>query len=78
MIKISRGVKKPLKNILSSQLTPEQISMDLKSDFMYRLEHDQELQRVSAVPVTWHTCASLSLLKKRLKALSEVCKTGFQ
>ncbi|XP_049664418.1 ATP-dependent RNA helicase A isoform X1 [Accipiter gentilis] len=29
-----------------ANLTPEQISMDLKSDFMYRLEHDQELQRI--------------------------------
>ncbi|NXH90755.1 DHX9 helicase, partial [Edolisoma coerulescens] len=27
-------------------LTPEQISMDLKSDFMYRLEQDQELQKI--------------------------------
>ncbi|XP_062352992.1 ATP-dependent RNA helicase A isoform X2 [Cinclus cinclus] len=29
-----------------ANLTPEQISMDLKSDFMYRLEQDQELQRI--------------------------------
>ncbi|XP_041889900.1 ATP-dependent RNA helicase A-like isoform X1 [Corvus kubaryi] len=29
-----------------ANLTPEQISMDLKSDFMYRLERDQELQRI--------------------------------
>ncbi|XP_068807818.1 ATP-dependent RNA helicase A isoform X2 [Struthio camelus] len=40
----------PLANI-----TPEQISMDLKSDFMYRLEQDQELQRIlqerEALPV---------------------------
>ncbi|XP_068879887.1 ATP-dependent RNA helicase A isoform X4 [Aphelocoma coerulescens] len=28
------------------RLTPEQISMDLKSEFMYRLERDQELQRI--------------------------------
>ncbi|XP_025956820.2 ATP-dependent RNA helicase A isoform X2 [Dromaius novaehollandiae] len=35
--------------------TPEQISMDLKSDFVYRLEQDQELQRIlqerEALPV---------------------------
>nr|XP_013811734.1 PREDICTED: ATP-dependent RNA helicase A [Apteryx mantelli mantelli] len=31
----------PLANV-----TPEQISMDLKSDFVYRLEQDQELQRI--------------------------------
>ncbi|KFQ44413.1 ATP-dependent RNA helicase A, partial [Nestor notabilis] len=29
-----------------ANLTPEQISMDLKSDFMYRLEQDPELQRI--------------------------------
>ncbi|XP_064520167.1 ATP-dependent RNA helicase A isoform X5 [Pseudopipra pipra] len=29
-----------------ANLTPEQISMDLKSDFIYRLEQDQELQRI--------------------------------
>ncbi|KFQ95807.1 ATP-dependent RNA helicase A, partial [Nipponia nippon] len=29
-----------------ANLTPEQISMDLKSDFMYCLEHNQELQRI--------------------------------
>ncbi|NXR22499.1 DHX9 helicase, partial [Cinclus mexicanus] len=29
-----------------ANLTPEQISTDLKSDFMYRLEQDQELQRI--------------------------------
>ncbi|NXR64623.1 DHX9 helicase, partial [Rhadina sibilatrix] len=29
-----------------ANLTAEQISMDLKSDFMYRLEQDQELQRI--------------------------------
>lgn len=40
--------------------------MDLKSDFMYRLEQDQELQRVSALPVTWCVCASLFLFQKRL------------
>ncbi|NXV72809.1 DHX9 helicase, partial [Atlantisia rogersi] len=38
-----------------SQLTPEQISMDLKSDFIYRLEQDEELQRIQqereALPV---------------------------
>ncbi|KAM6263542.1 ATP-dependent RNA helicase A isoform 3-T3 [Spheniscus humboldti] len=38
-----------------AHLTPEQISMDLKSDFMYRLEQDQELQRIQqereALPV---------------------------
>ncbi|NXE05029.1 DHX9 helicase, partial [Lophotis ruficrista] len=38
-----------------ANLTPEQISMDLKSDFMYRLEQDQELQRIQqereALPV---------------------------
>uniref|UniRef100_A0A8B9QDA1 RNA helicase n=1 Tax=Apteryx owenii TaxID=8824 RepID=A0A8B9QDA1_APTOW len=40
----------PLANV-----TPEQISMDLKSDFVYRLEQDQELQRIlrerEALPV---------------------------
>ncbi|XP_072724009.1 ATP-dependent RNA helicase A isoform X4 [Ciconia boyciana] len=38
-----------------ANLTPEQISMDLKSDFMYRLKQDQELQRIQqereALPV---------------------------
>ncbi|KAM9379414.1 ATP-dependent RNA helicase A isoform 1-T1 [Phaethornis superciliosus] len=38
-----------------ANLTPEQISMDLKSDFLYRLEQDQELQRIQqerdALPV---------------------------
>ncbi|CAN0294715.1 unnamed protein product [Bubo scandiacus] len=38
-----------------ANLTPEQISLDLKSDFMYRLEQDQELQRIQqdreALPV---------------------------
>ncbi|KAM6327731.1 ATP-dependent RNA helicase A isoform 2-T2 [Podargus strigoides] len=38
-----------------ANLTPEQISMDLKSDFMYRLEQDEELQRIQqereALPV---------------------------
>ncbi|XP_056353132.1 ATP-dependent RNA helicase A isoform X2 [Oenanthe melanoleuca] len=38
-----------------ANLTPEQISMDLKSDFMYRLEQDKELQRIQeereALPV---------------------------
>ncbi|KAK2543315.1 ATP-dependent RNA helicase A isoform X1 [Columba livia] len=38
-----------------ANLTPEQISMDLKNDFMYRLEQDQELQRIQqereALPV---------------------------
>ncbi|XP_042664401.1 ATP-dependent RNA helicase A isoform X2 [Tyto alba] len=38
-----------------ANLTPEQISVDLKSDFMYRLEQDQELQRIQrereALPV---------------------------
>ncbi|KAM9283200.1 ATP-dependent RNA helicase A isoform 1-T1 [Morus bassanus] len=38
-----------------ANLTPEQISMDLKSDFMYRLEQDQELQKIQqereALPV---------------------------
>ncbi|NWH58371.1 DHX9 helicase, partial [Geococcyx californianus] len=38
-----------------ANLTPEQISMDLKSDFMDRLENDQELQRIQeereALPV---------------------------
>ncbi|NXD24168.1 DHX9 helicase, partial [Spelaeornis formosus] len=38
-----------------ANLTPEQISTDLKSDFMYRLEQDQELQRIQkereALPV---------------------------
>ncbi|NXV13775.1 DHX9 helicase, partial [Cepphus grylle] len=38
-----------------ANLTPEQISMDLKSDFMYRLEQDEELQRIqqerAALPV---------------------------
>ncbi|XP_076195719.1 ATP-dependent RNA helicase A isoform X2 [Aptenodytes patagonicus] len=38
-----------------AHLTPEQISVDLKSDFMYRLEQDQELQRIQqereALPV---------------------------
>ncbi|XP_062458304.1 ATP-dependent RNA helicase A isoform X3 [Pezoporus occidentalis] len=29
-----------------ANLTPEQISMDLKSDFLYRLEQDPELQRI--------------------------------
>ncbi|NXE75340.1 DHX9 helicase, partial [Cochlearius cochlearius] len=29
-----------------ANLTPEQISMDLKSDFIYRLEQDEELQRI--------------------------------
>ncbi|XP_065697760.2 ATP-dependent RNA helicase A isoform X1 [Patagioenas fasciata] len=29
-----------------ANLTPEQISMDLKNDFMYRLEQDEELQRI--------------------------------
>ncbi|NXX74251.1 DHX9 helicase, partial [Urocolius indicus] len=29
-----------------ANLTPEQISMDLKSDFMYRLEQDEDLQRI--------------------------------
>ncbi|NWW99185.1 DHX9 helicase, partial [Caloenas nicobarica] len=29
-----------------ANLTPEQISLDLKNDFMYRLEQDQELQRI--------------------------------
>ncbi|KFO75597.1 ATP-dependent RNA helicase A, partial [Cuculus canorus] len=29
-----------------ANLTPEQISTDLKSDFLYRLEHDEELQRI--------------------------------
>ncbi|XP_072788781.1 ATP-dependent RNA helicase A isoform X3 [Taeniopygia guttata] len=29
-----------------ANLTPEQISRDLRSDFMYRLEQDQELQRI--------------------------------
>ncbi|RMC08379.1 hypothetical protein DUI87_14623 [Hirundo rustica rustica] len=46
MMSIRRGVKKSPNNILHFQLTPEQISMDLKSDFMYRLEQDQELQRI--------------------------------
>ncbi|XP_068272943.1 ATP-dependent RNA helicase A [Nyctibius grandis] len=38
-----------------ANLTPEQISMDLHSDFMYRLEQDPELQRIQqereALPV---------------------------
>ncbi|XP_074763125.1 ATP-dependent RNA helicase A isoform X4 [Athene noctua] len=38
-----------------ANLTPEQISLDLKSDFMYHLEQDQELQRIQrereALPV---------------------------
>ncbi|NXG85533.1 DHX9 helicase, partial [Stercorarius parasiticus] len=38
-----------------ANLTPEEISMDLKSDFMYRLEQDKELQRIQqereALPV---------------------------
>ncbi|XP_069718335.1 ATP-dependent RNA helicase A isoform X1 [Phaenicophaeus curvirostris] len=38
-----------------ANLTPEQISTDLKSDFLYRLEHDEELQRIQeereALPV---------------------------
>uniref|UniRef100_A0A8C3TKT9 RNA helicase n=1 Tax=Catharus ustulatus TaxID=91951 RepID=A0A8C3TKT9_CATUS len=38
-----------------ANLSPEQISMDLKSDFMYRLEQDQELQKIQeareALPV---------------------------
>ncbi|NWU48574.1 DHX9 helicase, partial [Dromas ardeola] len=38
-----------------ANLTPEQISMDLKSDFMYCLEQDEELQRIQqereALPV---------------------------
>ncbi|XP_064004158.1 ATP-dependent RNA helicase A isoform X2 [Pogoniulus pusillus] len=29
-----------------ANLAPEQISMDLKSDFLYRLEHEEELQRI--------------------------------
>ncbi|XP_023787422.1 ATP-dependent RNA helicase A [Cyanistes caeruleus] len=32
-----------------ANLTPEQISRDLKSDFMYHLEQDQELQRIQEV-----------------------------
>ncbi|NWR58465.1 DHX9 helicase, partial [Bucorvus abyssinicus] len=38
-----------------ANLTPEQISMDLKSEFVYRFEQDQELQRIQeereALPV---------------------------
>ncbi|XP_056211943.1 ATP-dependent RNA helicase A isoform X5 [Falco biarmicus] len=38
-----------------ANLSPEQISMDLKTDFLYRLEQDQELQRIQkereALPV---------------------------
>lgn len=59
MIQTNRGDKKPPNNVLSLQLTPEQISVDLKSEFVYRLEQDQELQRVSVFPMTWHSCTSL-------------------
>lgn len=38
--------------------------MDLKNDFMYRLEQDQELQRVSALPVTCHACAGLLMFQE--------------
>jgi len=39
--------------------------MDLKSDFMYRLEQDEELQRVRALPITWHAWARLFIFQKR-------------
>ncbi|NXC12194.1 DHX9 helicase, partial [Corythaeola cristata] len=52
---VSRRIKKPPNSVLYLQLTPEQISMDLKNDFMYRLEEDEELQRIQqereALPV---------------------------
>ncbi|NXX96249.1 DHX9 helicase, partial [Centropus bengalensis] len=47
-----------------ANLTPKQISMDLKNDFMYRLEHEEELQRIQedrdALPVKCFECEILN------------------
>ncbi|KAM6342636.1 ATP-dependent RNA helicase A isoform 4-T4 [Alca torda] len=61
-VSLSSDLENRLQNIVQELsletvplLTPEQISMDLKSDFMYRLEQDEELQRIqrerAALPV---------------------------